>query len=484
MAQLKSIRLRFDKPLTGPYDRLLRRPGPEVAALVAGETMTIIRGTRLLKAVPLWASAVACFYARGRWGTGWAPDDFSNAQQAEGWAEKGLVDSLAVPTGYFKLPNAPWVGALAAELTPWTAQAVEAWRAGIKGDIWLTVLRVYRCAPVQPKFLRQTGLDLRVRPFELEQLQPIILESELEQRMEQIQEAVERQARGVAPRVDASYDAQTFAAETGYSADQLTRWVAQLRRKQQLILYGPPGTGKTYLAERLARYLVDGGGFSELVQFHASYAYEDFVAGIRPQVVAGALHYELTAGHFLRFCDKAHRAGEKPCVLIIDEINRANLARVFGELMYLLEYRHRPIALAGGGPEFSIPANVYLIGTMNTADRSIALVDQAMRRRFSFVRLRPNYQLLANHLAKRGVPSEKLVALVKEVNQAIGDEDYELGISFFMVADVATALAHIWQGEVEPHLEEVFFDRPDQMARFRWSKVAGRFQDWACDATS
>ncbi len=476
MAQLKSIRLRFDKPLTGPYDRLLRRPGPEVAALVAGETVAIIRGTRLLKAMPLWESEVACYYAKGKVDTGWSPGDFRDAEQAECWAEKELVNSLAVPIGYFKLPNATWVSALAAELTPWTDQVVEAWRAGIERDIWLTVLRVYRCASVKPKFLRQTGLDLRVRPFEVEQLQPVVLERELERRMEQIQGAVERHARG-GTRVGASYDPQAFTSETGYSADQLKGWVDQWRRKQQLILYGPPGTGKTYLAERLAHYLVHGGGFSELVQFHTSYAYEDFVQGIRPRVVEGALHYELAAGHFLRFCDKARQAGEKPCVLIIDEINRANLARVFGELMYLLEYRHCPIALAGGGPEFSIPANVYLIGTMNTADRSIALVDQAMRRRFSFVRLRPNYQLLANYLDSKGVPPEKLVALLKEVNQSIGDGDCELGISFFMVADLATALEHIWQGEVEPYLEEVFFDRPDQMARFRWSKVAGRLQD-------
>ena len=476
MAQLKSIRLRLDKPLTGPYDRLLRRPGPEVAALAAGETMAIIRGTRLLKAMPLWESEAACYYATGKADTGWSPEDFRDAEQAECWVERGLVDSLAVPVGYFKLPNAAWVSALATELTPWTAQAVQAWRAGIERDIWLTVLRVYRCAPVQPQFLRQ-GMGLqRVRPFEVEQLQPVVSESEIKRRMEQIQEAVERHSRG-GTRADTSYDAQAFTAETGYSADQLRGWIDQLRRKQQLILYGPPGTGKTYLAERLARYLVDGGGFSELVQFHASYAYEDFVQGIRPQVVEGALHYELDAGRFLRFCAKARQAGEKPCVLIIDEINRANLARVFGELMYLLEYRHRPIELAGGGPEFSIPANVYLIGTMNTADRSIALVDQAMRRRFTFVRLRPNYRLLANYLKEKGVPSEKLVALLKEVNQSIGDEDCELGISFFMVADVATALAHIWQGEVEPYLEEVFFDRPDQMVRFRWSKVAGRLQD-------
>ena len=476
MAQLKSIRLRLDKPLTGPYDRLLRRPGPEVAALVAGQTLAIIRGTRLLQAMPLWESAVACYRPRGQWSSEWSPEEFSNPEQAEGWAEKERVDSLAVPAGYFKLPNAAWVSALAAELTPWTAQAVEAWRGGIKGGaIWLTVLKVYHCAPVQPKFLQQTDSYLRVRPLEVGPLQPVVLESEFEQRMEQIQEAVERHAHG-RTRATACYDAQTFTAETGYSTDQLTDWVAQWRRKQQLILYGPPGTGKTYLAERLARYLVDGGGFSQLVQFHASYAYEDFVQGIRPQVVEGALHYELAAGHFLRFCTKARQAGEKPCVLIIDEVNRANLARVFGELMYLLEYRHRPIALAGGGSEFSIPANVYLIGTMNTADRSIALVDQALRRRFGFIRLRPNYPLLAKYLQDKGVSPQPLVALLKEVNQAIGDEDCALGVSFFMVDDIATALAYIWQGEVEPYLEEVFFDRPDQMARFRWSKVAGRLQ--------
>jgi len=478
MIQLKSIRLRLDKPLVGPYDRILPRPGPEVAALAAGECMAIIRGTSLREALPLWESAAACYYAKGRAGTGWVSDDFSNAQQAEHKAAKELVHSLAVPVGYFKLPNAAWVSALAAELTPWRAQAVEAWQAGIKRDIWLTVLRVYRCAPVQPKLLRQAdpGPRLRVRPFEVEQLQPVVLESEFEQRMEQIQEAVERHAGG-RTRAEASYDVQAFTAETGYRADQLQGWIDQWRRKQQLILYGPPGTGKTYLAERLARYLVDGGGFSELVQFHASYAYEDFVQGIRPQVVEGALHYELAAGHFRRFCAKARQAGQSPCALIIDEINRANLVRVFGELMYLLEYRHRSIALAAGGPEFSIPANVYLIGTMNTADRSIALVDQAMRRRFSFIRLRPNYQLLASYLKDKGVPPEKLVALLKEVNQSIGDEDCELGLSFFMVDDIATALAHIWQGEVEPYLEEVFFDRPDQIARFRWSKVAGRLQD-------
>lgn len=99
MAQLKSIRLRLDKPLTGPYDRLLRRPGPEVAALAAGQTLAILRGTRLLQAMPLWESEIACYRTKGKWSSRWAPEEFSNPEQAAGWAEKGRVDLLAVPAG-------------------------------------------------------------------------------------------------------------------------------------------------------------------------------------------------------------------------------------------------------------------------------------------------------------------------------------------------------------------------------------------------
>ena len=156
-------------------------------------------------------------------------------------------------------------------------------------------------------------------------------------------------------------------------------WVMAIRRKQQAILQGPPGTGKTFSAQLLAEFLVgDGDGFWELLQFHPNYAYEEFMQGIRP--VGDS--FELVEGRFLSFC---RRAAERNgvCVLIIDEMNRAPLARVFGELMYLLEYRQQTIPLAGGG-NFSIPDNVFLLGTMNSADRSIALVDFALRRRLCF----------------------------------------------------------------------------------------------------
>jgi hypothetical protein len=170
-----------------------------------------------------------------------------------------------------------------------------------------------------------------------------------------------------------AYLLRDCSAETGLAEDTLAGWVRAIERKGQAILYGPPGTGKTYVAERLAKHLVGGGdGFAELVQFHPAYAYEDFVQGIRPKTAdGGGLSYPMVPGRFLEFCAKAAQRGDR-CVLIIDEINRANLARVFGELMYLLEYRDREVPLAGGGT-LRIPKNVRVIGTMNTADRSIAL---------------------------------------------------------------------------------------------------------------
>ena len=176
------------------------------------------------------------------------------------------------------------------------------------------------------------------------------------------------------------------------------RWVRAIERKGQAIIYGPPGTGKTFIAEKLALHLIGGGdGFQEVVQFHPAYAYEDFVQGIRPKARPdGSLDYPVVPGRFLDFCDRS-RSCQGRCVLVIDEINRANLSQVFGELMYLLEYRNREVPLASGGM-FQIPENVRLIGTMNTADRSIALVDHALRRRFAFLALYPNYEVLSKFI--------------------------------------------------------------------------------------
>jgi 5-methylcytosine-specific restriction enzyme B len=160
-------------------------------------------------------------------------------------------------------------------------------------------------------------------------------------------------------------------------------------------------------------------------------------------------------------------------VLIVDEINRANLSRVFGELMYLLEYRDERIRLAAGGA-LQIPKNVRLLGTMNTADRSIALVDQALRRRFAFIGLRPNYEVLRHYHADTGFAVDGLVRVLQQVNSTVGDPNYALGPSFFLRSEVPEQLEDIWRLEVEPYLEEYFFDQPGKVEELRWDRVRSR----------
>jgi 5-methylcytosine-specific restriction enzyme B len=286
-----------------------------------------------------------------------------------------------------------------------------------------------------------------------------------------------------APAVQAPYTIDDLRRETGFEPEQIQRWLHVLQRKKQIVLQGPPGTGKTYVAQRLARYLVAGTpGVVEVVQFHPAYAYEDFMQGIRPDVRNGALRYDLEHGQFLRFCDRARRVGEASCVLIIDEINRANLARVFGELMFLLEYRDQEVTLAAGGVAFRVPKNVFLIGTMNTADRSITRMDHALRRRFSFIRLRPEYEVLRRHFESQGLQAGVLVQVLTEVNAAIDDPNYEVGISYFMLpgSKLKDHLSDVWQCEIEPYLEEFFYDDIQRVEPFRWRTLAaGPLADWS-----
>lgn len=271
------------------------------------------------------------------------------------------------------------------------------------------------------------------------------------------------------------YSAEFFSKESGYSLEKIQEWLKILLRKKQIIIQGPPGTGKTYLAERLARILVaEPNGFSDLVQFHPAYGYEDFIQGYFPRSTDGVFTFEAKKGIFLQFCDKASAVDNAACVLIIDEINRANLARVFGELMYLLEYRDQKISLATGEKPFSIPSNVYIIGTMNTADRSIALVDHALRRRFSFIRIKPEYALLEQHLKNQSLKSDGLVSVLRRINAAINDQNYEIGISFFLsdIENLPSNLRFIWTTEIEPYLEEYFFDDLSKVEPFRWSALS------------
>lgn len=273
------------------------------------------------------------------------------------------------------------------------------------------------------------------------------------------------------PAHNPEYALAQIAEDTGFDKGMLDSWIRAIHRKGQAIFYGPPGTGKTYIAEKLAQHLIGGGdGFMDIIQFHPAYAYEDFMQGIRPKARAdGGLDYPTVKGRFLNFCDEARKRSDY-CVLILDEINRANLARVFGELMYLLEYRDRDIHLADGG-RFQIPSNVRIIGTMNTADRSIALVDHALRRRFAFLALYPKYDVLSRYHQNTGFPVEGLIEALKRLNNQIADRHYHVGITFFLRENLKEQIADIWRMEIEPYLEEYFFDQPDKVDQFRWDKV-------------
>ena len=280
-----------------------------------------------------------------------------------------------------------------------------------------------------------------------------------------------------------SYSLHDFAAETGMDPSVAERWLGRLRRKMHVVFQGPPGTGKTYVAERLAKLMVSGtAGIVDTVQFHPAYTYEDFVEGLRPEPNTTGFSLKPKPGLFVQFCRLAMTKQPAPCVLIIDELNRGNPARVFGELMYLLEYREKSIPLASEGTRFQIPGNVYIIGTMNTADRSIALVDHAFRRRFSFIRLNPDFELLRKRLSEWSLPADSLVRVLTKMNGTIKDPNYFVGISFFLKDGprLGETLQDVWESEIEPYLEEYFFDQQAKVEPFRWNNLAkDELREWA-----
>jgi 5-methylcytosine-specific restriction enzyme B len=258
-------------------------------------------------------------------------------------------------------------------------------------------------------------------------------------------------------------------------------WLMNVRdlldERKQLILYGPPGTGKTYMARKLAADVV-GPEQVRLVQFHPAYTYEDFFEGYRPHSGGdGTIRFELQPGPLRRLVTDAVEHRDMAFVLIIDEINRANLAKVFGELYFLLEYRDQAVELlySDGKESFTLPPNIYLIGTMNTADRSIALVDSAMRRRFAFVMLDPQEEptrgLLRRWSTRQGLPSIG-ADLLDELNERLADADFRIGPSYFMrrtdpEAFSSDRLERIWNADILPLLQEHFFGQ--------WETKASRF---------
>ncbi|RPD46468.1 AAA family ATPase [Hymenobacter sediminis] len=276
------------------------------------------------------------------------------------------------------------------------------------------------------------------------------------------------------------YDRKQALAELFLSEEKLDTTLAALRRRRNLILQGPPGTGKTFLARRLAWLELGATDASrvELVQFHPSYSYEDFVQGFRPD---GAGSFQLQDGILVDFCHRAAQDPERPYFLLIDELNRGNVARIFGELLLLLEADKRgaghavrlPYAQAGS-PPFFVPDNVHLIGTMNLADRSLTPLDYALRRRFAFVNLEPEFGgPLQDFLKAQQVPAavvSRLTTRLTELNQVIADDpelgpDFCIGHSYFCQPPPTPAAAPEWlqlilEQEIAPLLDDYWLDQP------------------------
>jgi len=258
----------------------------------------------------------------------------------------------------------------------------------------------------------------------------------------------------------------------------LQECVDLLRDRPQLIFYGPPGTGKTFIAQHLAAHLA--GDNVRLVQFHPAYSYEDFFEGYRPLEEGG---FKLKPGPLRKTVDAARESPSTAYFLIIDEINRGNLAKIFGELYFLLEYRSQNVDLLYATDDdigFTLPENVFIIGTMNTADRSIALVDAAMRRRFAFVALHPS-ELPTSGVLRRWLAASNLdvgiADLLEELNRRIDDPDFKIGPSYFMRKAVHEpgGLERAWRTAILPLLEEHHYgDGTDVSARYGLDAIRAR----------
>ena len=290
----------------------------------------------------------------------------------------------------------------------------------------------------------------------------------------------ERRGNNDLDEADEHYTSADFLAEVFLRPEDLEQMLGLLRRKKNLILQGAPGTGKTFAAKRLAYALMGQTDDSrvEVVQFHQSTAYEDVVVGLRPTAEGG---FAAAEGVFARFCRRAAADPGRDYVFIIDEINRANISKAFGELLMLIEAEHRgeALRLPVSGELLSVPKRLHIIGMMNTADRGLALIDYALRRRFAFFEMRPalDHPGFLRHVEAVGSARlEALVDVVRRLNQRIAEDEalgpgFQIGHSYLCLpaagpenpagtdADVTSVVRY----ELEPLVREYWFDNPAAM---------------------
>lgn len=293
---------------------------------------------------------------------------------------------------------------------------------------------------------------------------------------EEAEEAIEPQPATDYP----AYTEEDFLAEVFMSEQEYEELTGVLRKKKNIILQGAPGVGKTFIAKRLAYSIMGVKDIArvKMVQFHQSYSYEDFVEGFRPSENG----FELTRGAFYRFCKVAEADSENDYFFIIDEINRGNLSKIFGELFMLIENDKRgpknKLELLYSRELFSVPSNLYIIGMMNTADRSLAMLDYALRRRFAFFEMKPGFQTegFASYLDTLACPKlNNLVGCVVQLNEAISSDDalgegFRIGHSYFCGFSEAPSdqkLSSLVEYELIPMLKEYWFD--DKSKTSEWA---------------